>query len=80
VVIDVTAQANQSATLLGEAEYLFQDQKKLLADASDRFDRQYGASSPSTCQQWRTLDWGVLFCQRPYRIAPGDGSAGKWRL
>jgi hypothetical protein len=42
VVIDVTAQANQSATLLGEAEYLFQDQKKLLADASDRFDRQYG--------------------------------------
>ena len=26
VVIDVTAQANQAATLLGEAEYLFQDQ------------------------------------------------------
>src|SRR5882762_1429127 len=38
VVIDVTAQANQAATLLGEAEYLFQDQKKLLVDAIDRFD------------------------------------------
>ena len=42
VVIDVTAQANQAANLLGEAEYLFQDQKKVLVDASDRFDRQYG--------------------------------------
>ena len=42
VVIDVTVQANQSATLLGEAEYLFQDQKKLLVDTIDRFDRQYG--------------------------------------
>src|SRR2546430_2549773 len=42
VVIDVTAQANQAATLLGEAEYLFQDQKKVLVDAIDRFDRQYG--------------------------------------
>jgi hypothetical protein len=42
IVIDLTAQANQAATLLGEAEYLFQDQKKLLVDAIDRFDRQYG--------------------------------------
>ena len=42
VVIDVTAQANQAATLLGEAEYLFQDQKKLLVDAIDRFDQHYG--------------------------------------
>ena len=42
VVIDVTAQANQAATLLGEAEYLFQDQKKLLVDAIDRFDGHYG--------------------------------------
>jgi len=42
VVIDLTAQANQAANLLGEAEYLFQDQKKLLVDAIDRFDRQYG--------------------------------------
>src|SRR5258705_8079712 len=41
VVIDVTAQANQAATLLGEAEYLFQDQKKLLVDAIDRFDGHY---------------------------------------
>jgi hypothetical protein len=42
VVIDMTAQANQAANLLGEAEYQFQDQKKLLVDAIDRFDRQYG--------------------------------------
>ena len=42
VVIDMTAQANQSANLLGEAEYQFQDQKKLLVDAMDHFDRQYG--------------------------------------
>ena len=42
VVIDVTAQANQAATLLGEAEYLFQDQRKVLVDVIDRFDRQYG--------------------------------------
>jgi hypothetical protein len=42
VVIDVTEQANQAANLLGEAEYLFQDQKKLLVDAIDRFDRHYG--------------------------------------
>jgi hypothetical protein len=42
VVVDVTAQANQSANLLGEAEYLFQDQKKLLVDTVDHFDRQYG--------------------------------------
>ena len=42
VVIDVTAQANQAATLLGEAEYLFQDQKKVLVDAIDRFDGHYG--------------------------------------
>src|SRR5258706_3261790 len=42
VVIDLTGQANQAATLLGEAEYQFQDQKKLLVDAIDRFDRQYG--------------------------------------
>lgn len=42
IVIDTTALANQSANLLGEAEYLFQDGKKLLVDASDRFDRQFG--------------------------------------
>ncbi len=42
VVIDTTAQANQAANLLGEAEYQFQDKKKLLADVIDRFDRQYG--------------------------------------
>ena len=42
VVIDVAAQANQSANLLGEAEYQFQDHKKVLVDAIDHFDRQYG--------------------------------------
>jgi hypothetical protein len=42
VVIDVTAQANQAATLIGEAEYLFQDQRKLLVDAIERLGRQYG--------------------------------------
>jgi hypothetical protein len=42
IVIDTTAQANQAANLLGEAEFLFQDQKKLRADVIDRFDRQYG--------------------------------------
>jgi hypothetical protein len=42
VVIDTTAQQNQAANLLGEAEYLFQDGKKLRADVIDRFDRQYG--------------------------------------
>jgi hypothetical protein len=42
VVIDVTAQGNQAANLLGEAEYLFQDKKKLLVNTIDHFDRQYG--------------------------------------
>jgi hypothetical protein len=41
-VVDTTAQANQAATLLGEAEYLFQDQKKLLMDTFGRLDRQFG--------------------------------------
>lgn len=42
MVVDVNAQANQSANLLGEAEFQFQNQKKLLVDTIDRFDRQYG--------------------------------------
>jgi len=42
VVIDVGAQANQAATLLGEAEYLFQDQRKLVVDALERLGRQFG--------------------------------------
>lgn len=41
-VIDMTAQQNQAATLLGEAEYIFQDQKKLLMDTFGRVDRQFG--------------------------------------
>jgi len=42
VVIDVGNQANDAATLLGEAEYLFQEDKKVLMDAFGRVDRQYG--------------------------------------
>jgi hypothetical protein len=42
VVIDVSDKANDAATLLGEAEYIFQEGKKVLADRIDRFDRQYG--------------------------------------
>src|ERR1700680_1744059 len=33
VVIDMTDKANDAATLLGEAEYLFQENKKVLMDA-----------------------------------------------
>jgi hypothetical protein len=42
VVIDMTDKANDAATLLGEAEYLFQDGKKVLMDTFGRVDRQYG--------------------------------------
>jgi hypothetical protein len=42
VVIDTRDQANDAATLLGEAEYVFQDGKKLLMDTFGRVDRQYG--------------------------------------
>ena len=41
-VVDTTAQANQAATLLGEAQYIFQDQKKLLMDAFGRVDGKFG--------------------------------------
>ena len=34
--------ANDAANLLGEAEYLFQENKKVLMDAFGRVDRQYG--------------------------------------
>src|SRR5262245_18471924 len=42
VVIDLRDKANDSATLLGEAAYLFQDGKKVLMDTFGRVDRQYG--------------------------------------
>jgi hypothetical protein len=42
VVIDVTDKANDAATLLGEAEYTFQEGKKLLTDNFGRVERQYG--------------------------------------
>jgi hypothetical protein len=42
VVIDVSDKANDAATLLGEAEYAFQENKKVLMDTFGRVDRQYG--------------------------------------
>jgi hypothetical protein len=42
VVIDTTPVANQSATVLGEAEYIFQDGQKLRMDTFGRVDRHYG--------------------------------------
>lgn len=42
MVIDTRPVADQSATLLGEAEYIFQDGKKLLMDSFGRLDRHYG--------------------------------------
>src|SRR5215831_13032459 len=42
VVIDMTDKANDAATLLGEAEYNFQDGKKVLMDTFGRVDRQFG--------------------------------------
>jgi hypothetical protein len=42
VVIDMRDKANDAATLLGEAEYMFQDGKKVLMDTFGRVDRQFG--------------------------------------
>src|SRR5262245_1707785 len=42
VVIDMNDKANDAATLLGEAEYLFQENRKVLMDTFGRVDRQYG--------------------------------------
>src|SRR5256885_7802594 len=42
VVVDMTDKANEAATLLGEAAYIFQDGKKLLVDTYGRVDRQFG--------------------------------------
>jgi hypothetical protein len=42
VVIDMRDKANEAATLLGEAEYIFQDGRKVLMDTFGRVDRQYG--------------------------------------
>jgi hypothetical protein len=42
VVIDMGDRANDAATLLGEAEYNFQNGKKVLMDTFGRVDRQYG--------------------------------------
>jgi len=42
VVIDVRDKANDAATILGEAQYQFQNGKKLMMDTFGRLDRQYG--------------------------------------
>ena len=42
IVIDTTAQANQAATLMGEAQYIFQDGKKVLMDTFGRVDGKFG--------------------------------------
>src|SRR5258706_14416861 len=42
VVIDMSDQANDAATLLGEAEYIFQDGKKVLMDTFGRVDGKFG--------------------------------------
>ena len=42
VVIDVGDKSSEAATVLGEAEYIFQEDKKVLLDAFGRVDRQYG--------------------------------------
>jgi len=42
VVIDMREQANNAASLLGEAEYIFQDGKKSLMDTFGRVDGQFG--------------------------------------
>ena len=38
IVIDMTAEANKAATLMGEAQYIFQDRKKVLMDTFGRVD------------------------------------------
>lgn len=42
VVVDMRDKANDSAILLGEAQFLYQDKKRVLMDAFGRVDRQYG--------------------------------------
>jgi hypothetical protein len=42
VVIDMGDKANDAATLLGEAGYIFQEGKKVLMDTFGRVDRQFG--------------------------------------
>jgi hypothetical protein len=42
IVIDMTDQANNGATLLGEAQFMFQDKKKVLMDTFANVDRHLG--------------------------------------
>jgi hypothetical protein len=42
IVIDMRDRANDAANLLGEAQFQFQNGKRLMMDAFGRVDRQYG--------------------------------------
>jgi hypothetical protein len=42
VIIDMSDRANDAANLLGEAAYLFQQDRKVLMDTFGRVDRQHG--------------------------------------
>ena len=42
IVIDTSDKANDAATLLGEAEFMFQDKKKVLMDTFANVDRHLG--------------------------------------
>jgi hypothetical protein len=42
IVIDMTDKSNDAATLLGEAEFIFQDKKKVLMDTFANVDRHLG--------------------------------------
>src|SRR5215813_6699413 len=42
VVVDMNDKANDASTLLGEAGYIFQEDKKVLMDTFGRVDRQFG--------------------------------------
>jgi hypothetical protein len=42
IVVDMRDKANESSNLLGEAQFVYQDGKRVLMDAFGRVDRQYG--------------------------------------
>jgi hypothetical protein len=50
-VIDMADKANDAATILGEAEYIFQEDNKVLMDTFGRVDRQYGRKLTIDLQQ-----------------------------
>jgi hypothetical protein len=78
IVVDTVAEANKAATLLGEAEYIFQDRKKVLMDAFGRVDGKYGRKLTIDFPNNGAHDRGVLVRQRRIVIAAGPRAAG-WR-